>query len=232
MRNKFPPPYRLKAFTLSEVLITLVIIGIVAAITVPTLFSYYQEQALKSSLEKNYSALKQALDRYQIDNGERLVTADLTERRQLKGILMSEMNVMHDCSWGANDSKACIQHYFSDDEATNDEKTSKNYKTLNGEKNIDLSYFNDGQFVLTDGSLVLLEDWMNTRIFVSVDVNGFGKKPNRLGKDLFMFQLMPNGELLPMGAKGTRFYSATDQFCSNSSDSDMNGAGCTYKKLK
>ena len=35
MRKKFTPPYRLKAFTLSEVLITLVIIGVVAVITVP-----------------------------------------------------------------------------------------------------------------------------------------------------------------------------------------------------
>ncbi len=35
-----------------------------------------------------------------------------------------------------------------------------------------------------------------------------------------------------MGEKGTLFYSAADKYCSDSSDSDMNGAGCTYKKLK
>lgn len=52
------------AFTLSEVLITLVIIGVVAAITVPVLFANYQEKAIKSSLKKNYSALTQALTKY------------------------------------------------------------------------------------------------------------------------------------------------------------------------
>ena len=55
-----------KAFTLAEVLITLVIIGVVAAITVPVLWSNYQEQALMSSLNKNFSVLKQALDLYQV----------------------------------------------------------------------------------------------------------------------------------------------------------------------
>lgn len=61
-----------KGFTLSEVLITLVVIGVVAAITVPTLFSYYLQQVLKSSLEKNYSVLQQALLRYYADNGVKL----------------------------------------------------------------------------------------------------------------------------------------------------------------
>ena len=42
----YPPPYILKAFTLSEVLITLVIIGIIAAITVPNIIQSSQNKEL------------------------------------------------------------------------------------------------------------------------------------------------------------------------------------------
>ena len=64
-------------------------------------------------------------------------------------------------------------------------------------------------------------------MFISVDVNGYNKAPNRLGQDLFMFEINNKGVLLPMGGEGTKYYSATNDYCSNSSKSNMNGAGCT-----
>ena len=48
------------AFTLAEVLITLGIIGIVAALTLPTLTSRYQEKVFITKLEKTYSILVSA----------------------------------------------------------------------------------------------------------------------------------------------------------------------------
>lgn len=48
------------AFTLAEVLITLVIIGIIAAITVPSLINKTNNQETVSKLEKAYSTLAQA----------------------------------------------------------------------------------------------------------------------------------------------------------------------------
>ncbi len=42
-----------------------------------------------------------------------------------------------------------------------------------------------------------------------------------------MFQLSEDGELLPMSAKETKYLS--DIYCSKTSTSNMNGAGCTYK---
>ncbi len=56
-----PPPYELKAFTLAEVLITLVIIGVVAAITVPTLMSNTNGEEYRSKLKKAISGINQAL---------------------------------------------------------------------------------------------------------------------------------------------------------------------------
>jgi len=59
---------RKDGFTLAEVLITLVIIGVVAAITVPTLITKYHEEQTVSKVTKAYSIVSQAWNRYQIDN--------------------------------------------------------------------------------------------------------------------------------------------------------------------
>ena len=47
------------AFTLGEVLITLGIIGVVAAMTIPNLMSKIQKQIYVTSLKKNYAAMTQ-----------------------------------------------------------------------------------------------------------------------------------------------------------------------------
>ena len=49
-----------KGFTLAEVLITLAIIGIVAALTIPTLVTNYKKKIVTTRLLKFYSAMKQA----------------------------------------------------------------------------------------------------------------------------------------------------------------------------
>ena len=46
-----------------------------------------------------------------------------------------------------------------------------------------------------------------------------------------MFQIDQKGKLMPMGVEGTDYYSQDDEYCSSTSTSDMNGAGCTYNAL-
>ena len=53
-------------------LITLGIIGIVAAMTLPALITRNQNKALEASLKKNYSVILQAFEMYQAEHGERL----------------------------------------------------------------------------------------------------------------------------------------------------------------
>ena len=48
-------------FTLAEVLITLVIIGVIAAMTVPTLMQNTNAQEYRTAFKKSISALNQAL---------------------------------------------------------------------------------------------------------------------------------------------------------------------------
>ena len=54
MKNK-------KAFTLAEVLITLTIIGVIAAITIPNLMQKYTKHQYVVGLKKAYSELSNAI---------------------------------------------------------------------------------------------------------------------------------------------------------------------------
>src|SRR5574344_2249191 len=57
------------AFTLAEVLITLGIIGVFAALTIPTLINNYEKQATVTRLKKAYSVLNQAVSLSEAENG-------------------------------------------------------------------------------------------------------------------------------------------------------------------
>ncbi len=57
------------AFTLAEVLITLAVIGIVAALTIPPLIQSYKKQVASTRLKKFYSTMEQAIKLSEIDNG-------------------------------------------------------------------------------------------------------------------------------------------------------------------
>ena len=58
-----------KGFTLAEVLITLVVIGVVAAVTMPTLLQRYKNQEVESKLRKIYTVMNQAIRMSEVDNG-------------------------------------------------------------------------------------------------------------------------------------------------------------------
>ena len=60
-------PHKFFAFTLAEVLITLGIIGVVAALTIPTLISNHQKKVYVTQLKKSVNTLT---------NGFKLILAD------------------------------------------------------------------------------------------------------------------------------------------------------------
>ena len=60
-----------KAFTLSEVLITLGIIGVVAAITLPNLIANHKKQIIETRLAKFYSTVNQAITQSEVINGDK-----------------------------------------------------------------------------------------------------------------------------------------------------------------
>ena len=58
-----------KGFTLAEVLITLGIIGVIAAVTMPALIENHQKKATAVKLARFYSIMSQAVLRWQSDDG-------------------------------------------------------------------------------------------------------------------------------------------------------------------
>ena len=212
-----------EAFTLAEVLITLGIIGIVAAMTLPAVINNARNKQLEASLKRSYSLISQALDMYQSETGERICAGNFGGH-QLRQILIKYFQVERDCGSGASDLRKCADVYGD-----------MWYKNYTGETYLVTTYVDDGAFILNDGTFILLENANLTNnngvIMISVDVNGFNKRPNRLGQDLFMFQVDSKGKLLPMGLTNTKFYDKNDLYCSESSAKSFNGAGCTYKAL-
>ena len=78
-----------KAFTLAEVLITLLIIGVVAALTIPSVISNYQQQEFKTGLKKAVSVLNEAIQTNIALEGETPY-----ENNDLRAYLQRHMSVL------------------------------------------------------------------------------------------------------------------------------------------
>jgi len=80
---------RTKGFTLAEVLITLAIIGVVAALTIPSVISNSQQQEFKTGLRKAVSVLNSAITMNMALDGE-----SPYDNKQLPQYLMKHMSVL------------------------------------------------------------------------------------------------------------------------------------------
>ena len=88
------------AFTLAEVLITLGIIGIVAALTIPNLIQNYQEKMFVNKLNQTYSQLLQAF-RLMVDEYGTIDTwsKDTVERQTLLQERLPQFIKISPCDW-------------------------------------------------------------------------------------------------------------------------------------
>ncbi len=206
-----------KAFTLAEVLITLSIIGVIAAITIPTLISNYQKQTTVVKLKKVYSILDEAVKRSEIENGEittwesPVVNYDVTESTAWWNtyfIPYSKLSVIKSCS--ASKYKECW---------------SENSKFLDGK------VMSTGLFyqVLADGTAIAYNSVGKSGGQIYVDLNGMSA-PNVVGKDIFYFLINSNHtKRVGMGASTfTRdeLLSCTDNACCNKTPGTFKGAYC------
>ena len=169
-----------KNFTLSEVLITLVVIGIIAAITIPALMNNIENHNLISSYKKVYSTLSQVHERMKADNGNSLAPINVSSSEELAYLLKNYFVEAKICK--AGNGKECFPVY----------------KHLNGSKVAESTINSHPSIVLTDGTLLLLnlnsssctsslELKQNIGCFrVRADLNGL-KNPNTVGKDIHDF---------------------------------------------
>lgn len=194
-----------KAFTLAEVLITLMVIGMLAMVTLPSLIKSWEKQALKTQLKQTYSELLQVNQLFIAQEGINMyeyavsMGAGSNNTRELAIKLENDyfktFNEAKPAAYGLNLAK-------------------NNLKTLN-ENTIAHSQFDDGYFRDNRGRDLYFEF---SAPYVSIDVNGVDKKPNKWGHDVFSFYLRATGIIEPMKSSS----------CSFSSTSVYNGNGCTY----
>lgn len=164
-------------FTLAEVLITLGIIGVIAALTLPNLITQYQKSETVQGLKVAYSLLSQAVQKSVSENGEinewnySLSSVDFDET-----YLIPYLKIVKKCE-GAE----CI---------TTDD--FHGYYQLNGSKYplIDKSYIlSNGMILMKDAAGISLGF-----IVYMIDING-NKRPNKMGRDIFSFYLFNHDTL-------------------------------------
>lgn len=180
---------RYTAFTLAEILITLGIIGVVAALTIPTLMNEFEERILVTAAKKYYSTLYKAVEKWEYDNGcignirQCLATYPMSDCQTAFSQLEQPMGVI-DRVYAGSSSAATS---WLPSTTTSYDKSSTNYGWgVSRSSNSSLTC----KYLLKDGATmaVIMPAWgppLNTLFgSVVIDVNG-KKPPNRMGKDTF-----------------------------------------------
>ena len=165
-------------FTLAEVLITLGIIGVVAAMTMPTLIKHYQQHETVNRLKETYSILYNAVRMSETENG-------LLENWEIPNT-----------NWDANTyikGKTFFEQYLKpyikiakECKYLSNECWADKYIRPNGV--VDESYFSASKnktygMVLANGSVIGFFP-RSTFCEIYIDLNG-KKGPNKFGKDAF-----------------------------------------------
>ena len=183
-------------FTLAEVLITLGIIGIVAAMTIPTLVSNYQKTQYVTSLKKAYTEFNQVLSKISSDSGcvNDLKCSGLfangTNNSTLGSELVKHFSLAKNCDTSIN--KGCwpaltnisYDGSFTGTNRTFDKELFYKFVTADG---VSFAVGNYAGNCETPGYSTGRTGHMSqTCGFLYIDVNGL-KSPNFIGRDTFMF---------------------------------------------
>lgn len=218
------------AFTLAEVLITLGIIGVVAALTLPTVIANYQKQQTVTKLKKAYSILGQVMQKSVADNSSaELGVGDVLNASKVKDFFQTYWFPYF------NSPNIYWEHLG------NDFYSFRNGNPIN--VGIFTSYdFGRVFFTTQDGVAYYVnimawsgssdsEEGIGQALFASkqsvyIDINGM-KKPNMFGKDVFVFEIdFQNGIVRPNGYYLTEF--TVNKSCNKSGD----GAFCAAKIMR
>ncbi len=199
-----------KGFTLAEVLITLGIIGVVAAMTIPTLISNYQKRQFVTGLQKGYSimnnALKMALAEDLTDNlNQTSLWQALPEDSFSVGIWQ---NIDFSEFVGVLSKYLKVQKYCNPNE---DGCFNIQYKMLNGDDDDGFYTKSNRLKVYTADGLVYYFRLDKTPLawydydlpfsgYIGIDVNG-DSGPNQNGRDYFDILVFNNGKLMFPGTQ-------------------------------
>lgn len=213
-----------KGFTLAEILIALMIIGIIAMLVVPGMISSTTETEYNSGIKKAYANLSQAIKMIQVNNSG-VVNVGTDDSPLLRNDFC---NVMSCAKIGtAQDILGPTDYKFYKGEFwgwPSTDATCAAAELNNGNLVCFYNYNNctgNGYFPNACGD-------------VEIDING-KKGPNMIGKDLFDFWIMRQGEnkgyiIVPVGVQGDTF-AGLPNGCTSGSTSITTSAGCAAKRL-
>jgi prepilin-type N-terminal cleavage/methylation domain-containing protein len=220
-----------RAFTLAEILITLLIIGVISSIVIPGIIQDTQQVELKTAWKKAYSDFSQSFTRVKMDNAG-----------TLKGLFGGDNPEAHNTILNTfagymNFTKMCYSGYIVSSPNTTDKcwhSTSGSLAAKFMDGSIFDGYGNDyghaTSGILSNGSLIVfygssLEcNFSGYCTSVMIDINGF-KKPNVVGKDIFRISMLET-KVIPWGAQGYGY----ENDC-NTNPPSGTGWGCSAKYL-
>lgn len=229
-----------KGFTLAEVLITLGIIGVVAAMTMPAVINKTQSKELEAQFKKAYTELNQVAQLFKKDNEISVSEyAQLSSTRKTLPLILKYYK-------GAKSIDDT--NYTSKDEEGNIKTTRYQMYTMNGTKLKmgpcdDLGFYSEvGGRVYSFVGDVILQG--NDGPVVCVDINGW-KGPNKFGYDLHIFYFTTDGFVYPMGQphknnpsnisvgdhSSNNFFVTGKNYCKSTSNV-ANQAACSYYAVK
>ena len=186
-----------KGFTLAEVLITLGIIGVVAALAAPALNNSAQKAKVGPALSKFISTLENAHQHITADNEADSLTA------VTNGDVDTYLTELSKYAKGVKDTKEFDSftpkpsNYDglsdADGSPSKDDmdSTTKIYKFADGSAMVLKHYNRDSSH--SAGS------YLGNVASLWFDINGFENKPNRAGKDEFRFYIDDSGAVYPDG---------------------------------
>jgi prepilin-type N-terminal cleavage/methylation domain-containing protein len=220
------------AFTLSEVLITLGVIGVIAAMTIPGLVNQYNKKIIEAKLKEDYSLFQQVIRtnlgyETEIDmtvvDGSPAMLKSFWETYFAPYMKYAQLCVEEEGCWQSTGSVTAL----SGSVASSDRK----------------GYGIGGSIItirLYNGTNICMDAWAkadmasnfgidttdNAGISIYIDANG-DSPPNRIGKDIYVLTYTQEFGIVPAG------YSKTDDVrekdCSTTSSGSLSGYYCFYK---
>jgi len=241
LAEKFSP-YLKTAFTLAEVLITLGIIGIIAAMTLPTVINHTRNLELQVRLKKTYAELNQISKLFLAEHGISVPEYINSHGDDYSAFINEFGNYLK------NVNKASDWTWKSDPDEEGNVTLPYPVYSMNGQRLYDFAcnaHYNGGIHSDILGRYISFDDMPVAGYngpMICVDING-KNKPNTFGRDIFLFLFTTDGAVIPMGQKHKDNYllaelgrkgaalEATPEYCRKDGGFWQPNAACSYYAL-
>lgn len=186
-------------FTLAEVLITLGIIGVVAALTIPTLMTAHKKHVTAAKLKRAVSSINQAIKLSESENGEvenwdrTLPQNEFMDKYFRPYMKITQVcNPVTDCGYKSTAPWIYLNGTERGDYSNPNFGDRTPFLTMDGFMYTYSIFPNDSDLIMSN----------NNRIII-VDING-AEKPNQFGKDVFfLYRIEEEDSIIPYGANKT-----------------------------